>query len=53
MVHKNKRELTHDVNDWMHHESKAGKDVSDSDLAAHFGISLQEAQEILGELDHD
>jgi DNA-directed RNA polymerase specialized sigma subunit len=46
MVYKSKRELIQDIDEWMQHEGKVGKDVSAQEIASHFGISLEEAREI-------
>jgi len=50
MVYKERRDLVQAVSEWLEEERKACKDVSDQEIADHFGISLHEARHIHDEL---
>ena len=52
MVYKEQRDLVQAISHWIEEERKAGKEVSDQEIADHFGISLREARHIHDELGH-
>lgn len=52
MVYKNRQDLMRAILNWIEEENRAGKDVSDQEIADHFHISFSEAREIHEEISH-
>lgn len=50
MVYKNRQDLVNAVLNWIEEENRAGKDVSDQEIADHFHISSSDAREIHEEI---